>query len=707
MRGLFKFIGYLILLAVIVLVVAGAYLTLYFDPNEHKALIVAKVEEATGRDFAIDGDIGLTLFPWLGVSAKDVQLGNAPGFGDQPFARVGEADVAVKILPLLAKRQLEVGTVTLRGVDVQLAKDAEGRGNWEDLAGAAERGEAAGTEPGRKGRPEQGLASLAVEGVTLEDTNLTWDDRSTGQRYELRNLTLHTSEIAPGKPVGLDLALGFHAAEPAMEGRLDLKARAHVSHGGRRARLEGAKLRLGLTGENLPGGKLDLDLAADAELDLEQETLGLTGLVLKALGLELSGELQGSGILQSPTFAGKLQLASFPPRELWSRLWEEAPKTADPKVLSTAAVSLALSGDSDRVELTDIDLTLDASRLTGQASVRDFRQPRIGFDLQLDRIDLDAYRPPDHGAPSGESASAPVPEAQVGGSPLEALRSLNLDGSLAIGALKVYHLRTTDLLIKVKAADGVLDVKPANGQLYDGQLGGSARLDARGKDLETHVQWKLSGIRVGPLLADLTGSDVLQGTGNVGADLSLRGETPEDMQRSLGGTAGVVFTNGAYKGVNIAYEIRKAKAVLKRKPAPPEEPRQTDFSELQANFKIDRGVVRNDDLLAKSPLLRVTGKGLVDLPKQEVDYTVYAVITGTLTGQGGKDLKDLEGIKVPVRVSGPMTDPGYKVMLEDLLTDQAKKKVEKEVRKQVDKVIGEDTRKRIEEAIPGLGGLFR
>lgn len=706
MRGLFKFIGYLLLLSIILLVVAGAYLFLYFDPNEHKDLIVAKVEEATGRDFEIDGDIGLTLFPRLGVAIEGVKLGNAPGFGEAPFARVDEADVSVQVLPLLTKRQLEVGTLTLRGVDIHLAKDADGRTNWDDLAAGA--GEDPGEQAPSKAEAGKGLEGLAVDGVTLEDANVVWDDRSTGQHYELRDLTLHTSAITPGEPVDLDLALGLHAAEPALEGRLDLKTRVHTDLVGKRYRLEGTRLQLVASGDDLPAGKVELSAAAEVVVDLEQETLDLSGLLVKVLGLELSGAVQGTGIVQSPAFTGTLQVAPFNPKDLLAGLGQEPPATTDSKALTRVALVLALEATQNSAELSNIDLTLDESKLTGRASVRDFDQPRIGFDLHLDRIDLDAYLPPPSSA-EAEAAPKASPEsepAQAPDSPLETLRSLNLDGSLAIGALKVANLRTTDILVKVKAADGVLEVKPANAQLYEGQFNGGAKLDARGEMLKTQLQWKLSGIQSGPLLADLTGKDTLHGSGNVHGDLAMSGETAQAVRNSLGGKAGFSFTNGTYKGINLAYEIRKAKALLTGGQPPPEEPAQTDFSELRANFAIDRGVVHNDDLLAKTPLLRITGEGKVDLPAEQVDYRVDALITTTLKGQGGKELDDLAGITVPVRVTGALSDPSYGVELEQLLADQAKQKLEKKVHKKIDKAIGEDTRKQIEQVIPGLGGLF-
>ena len=55
----------------------------------------------TGRTLSI-GDIHLSLFPVLGARLREIKLGNAPGFGDTPFAEVGEAEVGEHASPGLA-----------------------------------------------------------------------------------------------------------------------------------------------------------------------------------------------------------------------------------------------------------------------------------------------------------------------------------------------------------------------------------------------------------------------------------------------------------------------------------------------------------------------------------------------------------------------------------------------------------------------------
>ena len=106
---------------------------------------------------------------------------------------------------------------------------------------------------------------------------------------------------------------------------------------------------------------------------------------------------------------------------------------------------------------------------------------------------------------------------------------------------------------------------------------------------------------------------------------------------------------------------------------------QTDFSELSGSAKITNGVINNQDLLAKSPFLRVNGAGTVNLPKETLNYTVETRIVSTAKGQGGEDLKDLEGLNIPVKLTGSYLAPKYSVDWGKVLVSSQKAKVEEKV----------------------------
>jgi len=595
-----------ILAALLLLIVAAVIvLPMVIDPNDYKDEIVKAVRDQTGRELVIAEPMDLSVFPWLGIAAGGVSLSNAPGFGDQPFASIGALQLKVKLLPLLS-RKVQVDTIVLRDLSLNMARNANGKSNWEDLGGKDKPShkEHAGKDEGGSGM------TVDIQGVEVVNARLVWDDRQAKSRYVLKDLNLTAGALSAGSTA--PLALGFV---------LD-------------------------TGEKGPLVTLDLQGTVTVRDDLRGYSMPDLALVLKGEGGDLPQPLQ---------------------IDLQAKL------DAD---LAT-----------EKVALSDLVIKLDDSTLTGNIDVDSFAGPALQVRLDLDQIDLDRYLP---AAAEGEQAKAEAKPAKASDDPLAGLRSLELDGQVNVGKLKVKNLTITDMKVTVRAKDGVLRADPLQALLYQGKLSGRAELDARRKTPTVAVRNNLVGIQAGPLLMDLTGKDHLTGTGEVETDLRMTGMSDREIRSSLNGTARFAFRDGAVKGVNVAQLIRQAQAALSGGSAP-EGLQQTDFSELSGSARITNGLVDNQDLSAKSPLLRIGGKGQVNLPADSVDYLLTAELVKSLEGQGGA--QDITGLPIPVRIKGKLADPGYSVDLQSVLQskvkEQAKQKIEEAIQdKAGDKVKG-------------------
>jgi len=75
-----------VLLLAGLMVVAVIVLPLIIDPNDYKDEIATAVREQTGRTLAIEGDISLSVFPWLGLDIGPTRFSNAEGFADPDMA---------------------------------------------------------------------------------------------------------------------------------------------------------------------------------------------------------------------------------------------------------------------------------------------------------------------------------------------------------------------------------------------------------------------------------------------------------------------------------------------------------------------------------------------------------------------------------------------------------------------------------------------
>lgn len=692
MTRLLRILGIVIAVLLVLIAAAALILPQVIDPNNYRDQIAAMVKEKTGRDLTIAGDIGWSVFPWLGVEVGDTRLANAAGFGDEPFARVAAVQVRVKLLPLLRK-EVEMSTLVLDGLQLNLAKDKTGRANWADLVPA----ETAPAKP--KEEPAAGLpvAALAIGGVTVRDASLVWDDRQAGTRQQVDKLNLSIGEIRPGQPVDVALDFTARSGKPETTAQVQLAGRLALSESLKQIDVPDLKFTVVAQGEGLPGGKLDADLGAQLAVDLDKQTLDLKNLALTVLGLKLQGQAQGSAITEDTRqFTGTLKLDEFAPRDLLKKLGQTAPEVSDPSVLGKAAAEFAFKAGTNSAQINTLKLRLDDSNITGTAGVNNFSAPAISFNLALDAIDLDRYLPPRQ---EGEVKAAPTPaEAAAGGAaalPVDTLRGLNLNGTIKIGQLKAYQMRSTDISVTVAAKNGLVRVHPASAKMYQGSYNGDITLDVRGKEPRYALNERVSGVQAGPMLTDMLGEAKVTGTANIAVKIAATGADAAAVRRTMNGDASFAFTDGTVKGMNVLGDIRKAYALLRGRPAPADTGNQTDFSALTGTAIITNGLVRNDDLLGKSPLMQVEGKGTADLNSEALDYRVTATLVDTLEGQG-----ELTGRPIPVRITGTFDAPKVGVDMQSALAQEIKQRVEEKVQEKVQEKLEE----KVQDKLKGLFG---
>ena len=348
--------------------------------------------------------------------------------------------------------------------------------------------------------------------------------------------------------------------------------------------------------------------------------------------------------------------------------------------------AFALSGMELKVSNAAPGAAAPATSIRGDAAF-DAARSAIRFELAIDQIDVDKYLPPAKaGTAAGKGSPARGKRAGDAEEPIDlsGLKGVNLKGSLKIDKLTASNLKAQKVSLGLQAAGGKLDVDPLTANLYEGALAGNANVNANTNRIA--LKTKLDGVAIGPLLHDALDNDLLEGRGNVVLDVQAGGATVGAMKRSLSGSASLALKDGALKGVNLGELIRKAKALAGSKSAaeqPANQSDRTDFTELGASFVIRNGIAHNEDLSGKSPLLRLGGSGDVDIGANTVDYTAKVSVVGTASGQGGRELADLRGVTVPVKITGPLDAPRYRVDLGATVEQAARQKAEEKLKEQL------------------------
>lgn len=651
-------------------VLAVALVLFLVDPNDFKPQISQAVHDATGRELTFEGDISLNFFPWFELELGPLALSNAQGFEEKDMLSIKGASLDVHVLPLLSKK-LEAGMITVEGLTVHLAKDAQGKGNWEDLAGGGKPAEPAeSAEPAAEKKDSGGgggLAGIDIKGVQIKDATLTYADASTGQDFRLTGLNMTAEGVNPSKPFALHVDFGFSSAEPQLDSRLNLDCQATVDPSAPAVALKGLALKIDASGKAVPGGKATVTADGDMSVDMAKGVASIPSLVLGAYNLKVQTKIEAKGLPAEPSFDGEITLPSFSARELLQQMGMPL-ETSDPKAMADISAQLAFAGDTKRVATRKLALKLDDTTVDGSAEVQYVPSIVAKASLDIGELNVDRYLPPQKAQATQDKPAEPAEktaEAAPAQEPdLSGLRTLDVEFALNMAKLIASKLTITDIALRASAKQGLLGLDSLTANLYQGALQTNATLDARQDVALLGFKTSLQHLQAGPMVHDLAGKDIIDGTAKLNADITAKGLTPDALKQSLNGKANFFFADGAIYGINIPKMLREAEAFLTGDTTADTGPNKTDFAELSGSAVITNGLVSNKDLLLKSPLLRVDGKGTADLPKEVVNYLVTAEIVGSLEGQGGKS--NLSGVPVPIRVSGTFQKPSFAVDTEEL-----------------------------------------
>lgn len=337
------------------------------------------------------------------------------------------------------------------------------------------------------------------------------------------------------------------------------------------------------------------------------------------------------------------------------------------------------------------DLSADITKLTDA--------PQMKFALVVDTLDLDKLVPPVVAAPAkppadgkkddSKPAPQPAPAAPVDDTiNLSALVGPSVNGTLKVGKLVVRGLKADEVSAAVKLDKGKLDISDLAAGLYGGKLAGALSVDAaQGNQIATKMT--LAGIAIEPLLVDLAKRNVLSGTGNLTLDLKTAGANAYAMRSGLGGTLQLKLRDGAVKGIDLTQTLRDLKARFspdaQNETVPADTAKQTQFSELDADFAIAKGIATVKRLNFVSPLLRVTqgDPALIDFVKSELDLVARARVINPAANPDGKELIDLKDVTIPVHFKGPFDNPSYTLLWKDAIGGILKRSLENKLKEAV------------------------
>jgi AsmA protein len=497
-----------------VTVVGAVYLAATFNPNDYKEKIIQTVKDSKQRTLHLDGDISLSFFPNIGVNLNRVALSEFKS--EQEFAALDNARVSLALLPLLSKKII-VNEVSLSGLHATLIKHKDGTSNIDDLLAPKADATPAASQP----------VQFDIAKVMVAKTNLVYVDELSGAHYAIKDLQLTTGRIANGVPVKIAMTVSVEANQPKLAINTELKTTLTFDLDKQSYQLTGLDMKA--NGAALDMTQLQVQASGDASAKLATQEFSAKELLVKVSGLK--GKDKFSADLSAPDLNltkdhyagtkltlnasmdaafGKLSAAlAMPGVSGNAQAFKVDNLTVDaqlqqPEQTFKVKFSTPLAGNmsEQRFDLSNLSIALNAtgdklpnkavssemkgnvkldlkkqsvqanlsggllqSQVRAKLGMNNFARPALHFDVDVDQFDADLYLPK-KSAETLKTAQADQVEQPLD---MSALRTLNLDGSLRVGALKVANVKVNQLRVDVQARKGIVNISPLSAKLYQGK----------------------------------------------------------------------------------------------------------------------------------------------------------------------------------------------------------------------------------------------
>ena len=617
---------------VVILVIVAALVIPFVIPAEtFKNQLLTQVKDATGREARIDGAFKFSILPRVEFVAGKVSFANAAGGKARNMVSVDNINVQVALFPLLGG-EVAIDAFVLEKPVINLEIDKAGKPNWQFGADKP----AAAPRPGQKtddgdGGGGPGLSGLKLGDVRLVDGRVSYSDARTGVSHRLDGINLTVALPSLDSPMKADGSLIWHK--------------------------EKIDLSFGLSNPNgfLNGEKTGLETTIAAAL-----------VKLSFKGSATSGKQIKAG--------GALDLDVPSIRKLAD--WVGAPLQAPGSGYGPLKITGQIEINGQKYAFRKAALSVDKITGTGEIAFDGGgSKPHVTAKLRLGQLDLNPYLPPEAAAKGPAGGNSPANTTTAGPADwsddpidLSGLKAANASLDLAVKGILVRKIKIgqSDLLVRLKNGVLVADLKKM--ALYGGT--GRAKLTANGANRVPRIalNFDLANFQANPFLTDAMDFKRIEGTANADLNVTTRGRSQRQLVSALGGAGRVKFLDGAIRGINLAAMVRNVSSAFLDPKA--QATQKTDFAELGGTYVIKRGILTNNDLLLKSPLMRLSGKGTVTLPKRRVDYRLEPKLVASTKGQGGA--AGAGGISVPVIVSGPWHNISYKPDLAGVIGGLAK-----------------------------------
>ncbi|CAI8844739.1 AsmA family protein [Pseudomonas sp. IT-P395] len=738
MKAFGKILGLVLLGLLLIIVAAGFALTHLFDPNDYKDEIRQIARDKAHIELTLNGDIGWSLFPWLGLELHEASVATLVKPAE-PFADLQMLGLSVRVLPLL-RREVQMSDVRVEGLNLRLNRDKDGHGNWEDIgkvpapAGAtppaATAGQPASETPVAVEKPPQPIR-LDIDSLTVNNARVEYNDEKTGKQFSAESIQLSTGPVHDSTNIPVKATAFLGTNQPVLRVRTELTGELRIERALQRYKFEDMKLSGELAGDPLQGKTMTFAAQGQLLLDKAANVAEWTGIKISANQLRALGELKANDLDKTPQITGGISIAQFDLAKFVDSIGQKLPAMAEGSLSKVELVSRVAATPSS-VAFDNINLKLDDSSFSGRIAVEDFAKQSLRAVLKADTFNVDRYLPPKSAQANSATqvrqaevasteadamagaGSTPLPDkpSKTAWSterllPVERLAKLDVDADLTFGQLTLDKLPIQNAALKATGQGGLLTLTNLSGELYNGGFAANGTLDVRPTAPVLNLQTKLNRVPVEKILESQGKNPPVKGLVTLTSNVTGSGNSQQALIDTLNGNASFVINNGVLLNANLEQQLCKGIATLNRKTLSGE-PRgkDTPFQELKGNLTFRNGIASNPDLKVRIPGMTVNGDGDIDLRVLGMDYRVGIIVEGDTSAMPDPACQVGEkfvGVEWPLRCRGPL-ELGAKACRvdNDRLGQVATKLAGDKLSEKIDEKLGDKVSPELKNALKGL-----
>ncbi|WP_223488529.1 AsmA family protein [Pseudomonas sp. A-RE-19] len=741
MKAFGKILGLVLLGLLLIIVALGFALTHFFDPNDYKDEIRQIARDKAHIELTLNGDIGWSLFPWLGLELHEASVATLAK-PTEPFADLQMLGLSVRVIPLL-RREVQMSDVRVEGLDLRLNRDKDGHGNWEDIgkvpAPATPSGTA--TPPATTGAPAPTTTTQAekpaqpirldIDSLTVNNARVEYSDEKTGKQFSAESIQLSTGPVHDSTNIPVKLTAFLGTNQPVLRVRTELAGELRFERALQRYKFEDMKLSGEVAGDPLQGKTMTFAAQGQLLLDKAANVAEWTGIKISANQLRALGELKANDLDKTPQISGGLSIAQFDLAKFVDSIGQKLPAMAEGSLSKVELVS-QIAGTPTSLSLDNINLKVDDSSFSGRIAVEDFAKQSLRASLKADTFNVDRYLPPKSAEANSATqvrkaevasteadamagaGSTPLPPSPTSGPwsterllPVERLSKLDIDADLTFGLLTLDKLPIQNAALKANGQGGLLTLENLRGDLYDGNFEAKGTLDVRQPMPALNLQTHISKVPVEKILESQGKNPPVQGLVTLDSALTGSGNSQKALIESLNGNASFVINNGMLLNANLEQQLCKGIATLNRKTLSGEpKGKDTPFEELKGNLILRNGVANNPDLKVRVPGMTVNGSGDIDLRVMGMDYRVGIIVEGDKSDMPDPACQIGEryvGIEWPLRCRGPLELGAKACRLDNERMGQVASKLAGErISEKIDEKLGDKVSPELKNALKGL-----